>query len=149
MRKLLIVAVVLIFAVMSLGYTPTPAPVVPPGSPPQFDPAAAQSAVMGYFVVYIGSTKSGQFDIVEPDGEDVTVQAATITIGQRTAVKDTADPNGVAMKYVYNWTYKPAVIDIGLHYVNVIAIDSQSAQTARTIVLRVKQNATPVFTSCR
>jgi hypothetical protein len=149
MRKLLIVAVVLIFAVMSLGYTPAPAPVVPPGQPPLFDPNLAASPVMGCFVVYVGTTKNGQLDIVEPEGESVTIETSRITIGTFTTVLDPADPGGLAKKYTYNWTYKPAAIDVGTHYVNVITKDVQGNQSARTIVLIVKQNAAPVPTGCR
>lgn len=140
---------ILFLSTMIFGYTPTPAPVVPPGRPPQFDPNAAPSPVMGYFVVYTGQVKNGQFDIVEPDGEIVTIQTDTITMGTHTSAVDTNDPNGIAMKYTYDWSYRPAAIDVGTHYVNVIAIDTQGNPAARTIVLIVKQNAAPVFTGCR
>jgi hypothetical protein len=142
------VIIILFLSTMIFGYTPTPAPIPPAGTPPQFD-VNHVPAPMGYFVVYVGTTKTGTFDIVEPDGEAITVTADTITIGTHTSALDTTDPNGVAMKYVYSWSYKPATADIGVHYVNIVASDLQAATTARTLVLRVKQNAAPIFTGCR
>lgn len=140
--------ITLITLVLLLSYTP--APVVQPGDPFVFDPNSCPSPAMGAFVVPVGTTYNGEFDVYESDGENVTVTADKIRIGQfPVTVNDPNDPLGLAVKHTYKWWWSPQIADVGLHYVNVTVTDIYNAKDERTIVLLAKENKPPVFTGCR
>lgn len=121
-----------------------PAPVVPPDGV-SFDPNDMPSPVMGVYEVYVNESISGQIDVVEPEGETVTVasEGGLILIPDSQVALESP-----AIKYIYNWSYTPSVV--GVYAFNVKVRDLSGNEDNRTIVFGVlKKNQPPVITGCR
>ena len=139
-------AVILMMAAMMF----TPAPVILPGDPFNWDPASCPSSPMRALIIPVGTTYAGSLEVYEPDGESVTVLANKITVDAiPITTKDPADPLGLAVTHTFNWGWTPAMADVGVHYINVQVSDPLGASDARTIVLLIKVNQPPVIIGCR
>ena len=127
----------------------TPAPVIQPGDPFNWDINSCLSLPMKALIIPVGTTYAGSLEVYEPDGESVTVLANKITVDvMPITVKDNADPLGLAVTHTFNWGWTPTADDIGVHYINVEVSDPFGASDARTIVLLIKVNQPPVITGC-
>ena len=136
-----------ILTMMALMFTP--APVIDPGDPFNWDVNNCLSPPMKALIIPVGTTYAGSLDVYEPDGEDVVVMANKITVDAiPITVKDNTDPLGLAVTHTFNWGWTPTTADIGVHYINIQVSDPLGASDARTIVLLIKVNQPPVITGC-
>lgn len=143
-KTVLIVAAVLLLAPLVFGYTPTPAPSLPPSDPNLTPP----SPIIGKAIVYTGKTHSGQVDIEEVYGEALTVTGSGLTISLLSTTPVASDPNHLAKKYTYNVNYAPSGVS-GYVYKEITATNTNGLTAKVTLEYKVLHSTPPTFTGCR
>jgi len=149
MKKMPVILVLLVLSALVFGYDPTPYPVPTNGDPFIWDPNACPSPPMFALILYAGDTHNGTISVTEVTGDIVLLSDGPITINPNPVItKDPADPTGVALKYVFNWSWTPPITAVGVNYLNVRAVNSSGLEDNRTIVVYVTTKKPPVITGC-
>lgn len=141
--KLSIVCLLITFGSGIASHLPAPT-VIPDGV--AFDPNQATYRVIGAFSGYHDNTIIKMLEIVEPDGDAITIDANGINLSAPLE-KNLEDG---AKQYIYTWT---ALLEFpGISFIDVKVTDSKGLfdeNSCGTIVLECKVNHAPIITGCR
>lgn len=150
MKKVIMTSLlIMVLAVIALGYVPTPVTTVPPT-------VTGNPQVMLKKTLYKNTEVTFSIDVEDANDDTLTVtaQGGTVTKGASVYVGSmtVTDANGTAIipinKTTYSIKFKPSAT--GYLYPEIAVTDSDGARDIKYIELDVrKKNVAPVITGCR
>ena len=144
MKKIKMFLLIAVMAGIALAHDS--APVVPPGVEVPYDPNMASSPVVGAFRVYAGRTYNYILDVIEEQGEPITVTADLVTIG---TISSQQVEGTTELEYKVHYSFSPTPAQRGINKAEFTVKDEFGNETKVTNFFNVVVNTAPIVHGCR